>query len=63
MARPRVIVADDHTLLAEAFATLLAAEYDVIAQVGDGRALRAASCLREQGHWLLPDMPFPVARA
>jgi DNA-binding NarL/FixJ family response regulator len=39
MARPRVIVADDHTLLAEAFAKLLAPEYDVVAQVGDGRAL------------------------
>jgi len=39
MARPRVIVADDHTLLADAFAKLLAPECDVIAQVGDGRAL------------------------
>ena len=39
MARPRVIVADDHTLLGEAFAKLLAPEYDVVAQVGDGRAL------------------------
>jgi len=39
MARPRVIVADDHTLLVEAFTTLLAGEFDVIAQVGDGRAL------------------------
>src|SRR3954467_12934874 len=39
MPRPRVIVADDHTLLAEAFSKLLSAEFDVIAQVGDGRAL------------------------
>jgi DNA-binding NarL/FixJ family response regulator len=39
MARPRVIVADDHTLLAEAFSKLLTPEYDVVAQVGDGRAL------------------------
>jgi DNA-binding NarL/FixJ family response regulator len=39
MAKPRVIVADDHTLLAEAFEKLLAPECDVVARVADGRAL------------------------
>ena len=39
MAKPRVIVADDHTLLAEAFEKLLAPECDVVAKVADGRAL------------------------
>ena len=42
MARPRIIIADDHTLLAEAFEKLLAPECDVLAKVGDGRALLAA---------------------
>ena len=42
MARPRIIIADDHTLLAEAFDKLLAPECDVLAKVGDGRALLAA---------------------
>jgi DNA-binding NarL/FixJ family response regulator len=39
MAKPRVIVADDHTLLAEAFEKLLSPEWDVVARVADGRAL------------------------
>src|SRR5512138_2467160 len=49
MAKPRIIIADDHTLLAEAFEKLLAPECDVLVKVGDGRALLAAV---EQ---LLPD--------
>jgi DNA-binding NarL/FixJ family response regulator len=39
MAKPRVIIADDHTLLVEAFEKLLAPECDVVAKVADGRAL------------------------
>ena len=43
MAKPRVIIADDHTLLVEAFEKLLAPECDVVAKVADGRALVAAA--------------------
>jgi DNA-binding NarL/FixJ family response regulator len=42
MGKPRVILADDHTLLLEAFEKLLAPECDVVAKVADGRALVAA---------------------
>jgi DNA-binding NarL/FixJ family response regulator len=42
MGRPRVILADDHALLLGAFEKLLAAECDIVGQVGDGRALVAA---------------------
>jgi len=42
MVKPRVIIADDHTLLVEAFEKLLAPECDVVAKVADGRALLAA---------------------
>jgi DNA-binding NarL/FixJ family response regulator len=42
MSKPRVILADDHTLLLEAFEKLLAPECDIVAKVGDGRALVAA---------------------
>jgi DNA-binding NarL/FixJ family response regulator len=42
MPKPRVILADDHTLLLEAFEKLLAPECDIIAKVADGRALVAA---------------------
>jgi DNA-binding NarL/FixJ family response regulator len=39
MTRPRVLLADDHRLLREAFAELLRAECDVLGAVADGRAL------------------------
>jgi DNA-binding NarL/FixJ family response regulator len=39
MTRPRVLLADDHRLLREAFAALLQAECDVVGAVADGRAL------------------------
>ena len=42
MPKPRIVLADDHTLLLEAFEKLLAAECDVVAKVADGRALIAA---------------------
>jgi DNA-binding NarL/FixJ family response regulator len=42
MAKPRIIIADDHTLLVEAFEKLLAPECDVVAKVADGRALLVA---------------------
>jgi DNA-binding NarL/FixJ family response regulator len=43
MIRPRVLLADDHTLLLEAFRKLLDDECDVVGMVGDGRAMVAAA--------------------
>ena len=43
MDRPRILIADDHTLVAEAFKTLLEPDYQVIKLVADGRSLLAAS--------------------
>src|SRR5690242_12153793 len=43
MKRPRVLLADDHRLLREAFAQLLAADCDVVGAVADGRAVLAAA--------------------
>jgi DNA-binding NarL/FixJ family response regulator len=37
--KPRVLLADDHALLLDAFAKLLAADCDIVGQVSDGRAL------------------------
>ena len=39
MKLPRVILADDHTLIAEALHHLIAPHYEVVATVADGRAL------------------------
>src|SRR5436305_2782148 len=43
MKRPRVLLADDHRLLREAFAKLLEPNCDVVGAVADGRALLAAA--------------------
>jgi len=43
MGTPRVLLADDHTLLLGAFEKLLSGECDIVGQVGDGRALIAAA--------------------
>lgn len=47
MNRPRIIIADDHTLVAGACRQMLEPEFEVVAIVGDGRELlRAAETLR-----------------
>src|SRR4029453_13904187 len=50
MKRPRVLLADDHRLLREAFAHLLEPSCEVVGAVGDGRALLEAA------HELRPDI-------
>ena len=40
--RPRVLIADDHLLVAEALTSLLTPEFDLVGVVEDGRALIAA---------------------
>ena len=39
MSRPRVVLADDHTMLVEAFEKLLAPSCDIVGKVADGMAL------------------------
>ncbi|PYU18292.1 MAG: DNA-binding response regulator [Acidobacteria bacterium] len=56
---PRILIADDHTLVAEACKKLLDAEYDVVGTVSDGRALvRVAAELRP--HLIIIDVAMPV---
>jgi len=43
MERPRVLLADDHTLVLEAFKRLLEPEFDIVGTVSDGRALLSAA--------------------
>jgi len=53
------MIADDHTLVAEACKKLLEADYDVVATVGDGRALvRVAATLKPQVIILDVGMPL-----
>jgi DNA-binding NarL/FixJ family response regulator len=43
MIRPRLLLADDHTLVLEGFRRLLEPEFDVVGTVEDGQALLAAA--------------------
>jgi len=57
--RPRVLIADDHTLLAELCKKLLESEFDVVGIVNDGRALvRAATLLKPDV--AIVDVTMPV---
>jgi DNA-binding NarL/FixJ family response regulator len=56
---PRIVIADDHTLVAEACKKLLESDYEVVATVSDGRALvRAAAELRP--HLIIVDVAMPL---
>ena len=56
---PRILIADDHTLVAEACKKLLESEYEIVATVGDGRSLvRAAAELRPQ--LIIVDVSMPL---
>ena len=42
LMRPRIVIADDHTLVAEACVSLLQPEFDVVGIFADGQSLLAA---------------------
>jgi len=59
MAKPRLMLADDHTMVAEAFVRLLADNYDVVRVVTDGMALlKEAPELRP--HVVVLDLGMPL---
>lgn len=59
MSRPRVLLADDHRLLREAFAQILESGCDVVGAVGDGcAAVEAAVALRPDV--VVLDVAMPV---
>ncbi len=56
---PKVLIADDHTLVAEACKKLLEAEYEIVATVGDGRALVRAVA-EHRPHLVIVDVAMPL---
>mgnify|MGYP006366197169 CR=1 FL=1 len=44
--RPRVLIAEDHVLVGEALQSLLAADFDLVGVVQDGRAMVEAATQR-----------------
>lgn len=58
-SRPKIVIADDHTLVAEACKKLLEAEFDVVATVSNGRALvEVAATLKPQV--VIVDVAMPL---
>jgi len=57
--RGRIIIADDHTLVAEACKRLLEADYDVVAVVRDGSSL-VQSTAQLQPHLVVIDINMPL---
>ena len=57
--KPRVLIADDHTLVADLCKQLLQTEFDVVGTVSDGRAMvRAAASLRPDA--IVVDIAMPL---
>lgn len=56
---PRILIADDHTLVAEACKKLLDSEYEVVSTVGDGRSLVRA-CAELKPHLVIVDVSMPI---
>lgn len=57
--RARILLADDHSLVAEGLCKLLEDEFDLVGAVGDGRALVAAAKLQRPDVILL-DISMPL---
>jgi DNA-binding NarL/FixJ family response regulator len=58
MRKPRLLLADDHTILVEGLKALLAPEFDVVATAGDGRGVLEAA-EKHQPELILLDISMP----
>jgi DNA-binding NarL/FixJ family response regulator len=58
MSRPRILIADDHQILAEGVSSLLECEFDVIGVVSDGRELLSAA-REHQPDVIVTDIAMP----
>jgi DNA-binding NarL/FixJ family response regulator len=59
MNRPRILMADDHLMLLEAFKALLEPDFDVVGMVTDGRTL-LEECARLHPDVVLLDIAMPL---
>ena len=59
MKRPRILLADDHTLMLESINTILAPHYEIVGTVADGRALVEAA-LRLRPDLIIADITMPM---
>ena len=61
MKRPRVLLADDHRLVAEGLRSLLSDEFDLVGVVEDGRAL-VEEARKLQPEVIVADITIDLAR-
>jgi DNA-binding NarL/FixJ family response regulator len=59
MGKPRILLADDHTLVAEAFTKLLESQFEIVGTAADGRSLLEKAVLLKPDVVLL-DLNMPV---
>lgn len=59
MTKPRILLADDHTMFVEALQKVLEPEFDLVGSVGDGRALLEAAP-RLKPDVILLDLSMPL---
>jgi DNA-binding NarL/FixJ family response regulator len=59
MGRPRILLADDHTLVVEGFRKLLEPEFEIIGVASDGRALLTIA-LKEKPDVIILDIGMPL---
>jgi len=59
MGKPRVLLADDHTLVVEALAKLLEPQFEIVGSAADGRALLEKS-VELQPDVILLDLSMPI---
>jgi DNA-binding NarL/FixJ family response regulator len=59
MSRPRILLADDHKMLAQGLGRLLEDEFELLATVGDGQALVDAAVLLEPDI-IIADISMPI---
>jgi DNA-binding NarL/FixJ family response regulator len=58
MSRPRILLADDHLILAEGLRSLLEPEFEVVAAVADGRELVTAA-MKHRPDVIVADITMP----
>jgi len=58
MPRPRILLADDHVLLLDAFENLLAEDFEIVAKAADGREL-TEKALEVEPDAIVADMTMP----
>jgi DNA-binding NarL/FixJ family response regulator len=59
MGRPRLLLADDHTLIVDAFRKLLEPEFEIVGTAADGRTLLAAA-LQLRPDVVVVDLSLPL---